>query len=301
MRSVIAILILGLAATAEAQFDSSVLPTDADWYFHANFETMRTTRAGQPLYARLQDEAFDEVREELAEEFDVDLNTEFDAFTTYGDRDGRFVAIMQGPIDAKSRQQLIAALQKRAPATEKRSDFGTYFEVDATEIREQDYNINTDKAYVSFAREDAVIFGTDPKYFFRALGGEASGGGRGTMLVLTANREFIQVGVNAEAMESEGALPWNSGLLQETRQIAFVLGDTNGQLDFQLNITANDPSTTEALANVVRGLIGLQALSSDANDEFKGLLSSLKIDNDSRGLTMRLLTDPDELIRAMED
>jgi hypothetical protein len=50
----IALLLLALPALGAAELSASGLPATSTWYFHADFDEMRGSDAGKPLYAWLQ-------------------------------------------------------------------------------------------------------------------------------------------------------------------------------------------------------------------------------------------------------
>jgi hypothetical protein len=70
-------LLFFFPATMLAAVGPEDLPEASKWYFHADFEEMRSSEAGKHLYAWLQDEVFEEVVEETG----IDLEKETDQIT----------------------------------------------------------------------------------------------------------------------------------------------------------------------------------------------------------------------------
>ncbi|MEM9171156.1 MAG: hypothetical protein AAGA84_00470 [Pseudomonadota bacterium] len=293
------LLCIGLfSLSAHAQLDSGQLPGNADWYVHLDFEQMRTSKAAAPLFEKIEADALGEVREEVSEELGVVLDTEFTSFTVYGDTDGKAAAVLKGPIDEERKSALIDALADYDAVTLEKTARGDVYRMDTDQIKDKDVNIKTSEVMMSLARKNTIVVGTDQQYFDFALSDRRDVGR--SLKIMAAPKAFVQIGVNADALARTEGGPWQSGLLRQTRELALVISDNQGDVDLHLNMTANDPATTDSIANVIRGLVGLQALSGDGNDSLRTLLSNLKIENDSRGLNVRLVVSPDDLMQATQ-
>ena len=75
----IVMLLLALPGFALGELTASGLPATSTWYFHADFDEMRGSDAGKPLYAWLQREVFADVREDAG----IDLDKEADSITAF--------------------------------------------------------------------------------------------------------------------------------------------------------------------------------------------------------------------------
>ncbi|MEO0575848.1 MAG: hypothetical protein AAF004_10325 [Pseudomonadota bacterium] len=295
MKSLILTLTLLLTANAYAE---PQLPTDADWYLHVAFDTMRDSRAAKPFYEWLQDEAIDDIEEELRLEFDKEV----DRITAYGTTDGDVVAVISGQLNKKTQDKILRIVSEDSDVQRLRSGGVEYYHIAGLAIDEKDLKVDSDDVYFSFANKGTIVFGTSEKEFKAALRKPVRKlvNVPGAMLVLTADKELIQGGVNTSEFDDDHDFSFNSKLLSKTRQIAFVISDSGGDIDLKLSITADDPEATNSLANVVRGLIGLQALAGDSSTELNNVLSKLQIDNDSRGLTLRLVTTADSILNIVD-
>ena len=60
----IVVLLLGLPGLVLGELAASGLPATSTWYFHADFDEMRSSDAGRPIYDWLQREVFTNVRED---------------------------------------------------------------------------------------------------------------------------------------------------------------------------------------------------------------------------------------------
>jgi len=65
-------LLLSLPALAMA--DVSQVPGSATWYLHVDLHQMKTAEAGQAVYRWMEDEIFDEVKEEAGVDFGKELD-----------------------------------------------------------------------------------------------------------------------------------------------------------------------------------------------------------------------------------
>ena len=257
---------------------------------------MRKTPVGKRLYTWLDGEVFREMREETG--FDPDR--ELDTFTAYSDSAGVATVVLGGDVTQASRDKLLAALEAGGDLATGSIDGIDYYRVENIDTENVDLRISGDALYVSFARGGGVVASTTLDGMQRALDTRPTRNRDRALLVLAADKSLMQGGMDTLRL-GDGAAKWNSGLLREAREIAFVLADRNGEADIAVRVTANDPKATDALAAVVRGLVGLQALADDSDPNVTTLLSSLKIDTDSAGMTMALRVAPDVLAAIVED
>jgi hypothetical protein len=101
---VIILLFLGLPATLLADVTVGGLPETAKWYFHADFEEMRSSDAGKHLYGWLQDEVFSDIREDVG----VDLDKEADTVTAYSAPDDGIIVVIAGNISQETKDKMLA-------------------------------------------------------------------------------------------------------------------------------------------------------------------------------------------------
>ncbi len=104
LRLAVFLLSLAVPLAALSALSTDDLPDGAKWYFHADFDEMRTSDAGRPLYAWLQDEVFDEILEETG----VDLDREADYLTAFSSEDGGMVIVIDGSISQETKDKVVA-------------------------------------------------------------------------------------------------------------------------------------------------------------------------------------------------
>jgi hypothetical protein len=258
---------------------------------------MRDTSVGRQIYDWLSKKILEELREDTG--FDAD--NELDAVTAFSDDAGIGTLILEGDISQDSRDKLLAAIEMGADLSTGAAGNRDYYEIREVDIDKGDLVIEGDTLYMSFARRNAVVVSTTLDGMKRALNAKPRRNRGKALLVLAADKSLMQAGVDTVALgHGNGRGPWNSGLLREAREVAFVLSDRGGDADMAVRITANDPRTTDSLAAIVRGLVGLQALAEDQDPNVTRLLSSLQIETDSAGMTLALRVAPD-VLRAVID
>ena len=78
-KHLILVLLLALPGLALSELTASGLPATSTWYFHVDFDEMRSSDAGQPIYEWLQREVFADVRDDAG----IDLDKEADRITAF--------------------------------------------------------------------------------------------------------------------------------------------------------------------------------------------------------------------------
>lgn len=288
----LALLSLALAP-ARAALTEAMLPADAVWYVHVDVEQMRNTPVGQRIYQFLDKEIFTEVRSDTG----VDLDRELHTLTAFSRGEDDATVVLEGPLSQPTRDKLLAALEGAGNLSTGTTGGLDYYQVDELEMKDDNVNISGDSFFVSFDRPGGIVLSSSLDGLTRGLSGPTAPAGGRALLVLRADRSLMQAGIDADAL---GEDMFDSGLLREARQVAVVLADNNGLADLTVQITSDDPRTTNALASIVRGLIGLQSLSTDIEPEISNLLSSVRVDTDSAGLTLSVQVDPDLLAEVIE-
>ncbi|MEL6447420.1 MAG: hypothetical protein AAFQ62_05670 [Pseudomonadota bacterium] len=296
IRHLVALTLALFTLPAMAGIEDANLPPDTAWYFHVDFKAMRSTSVGQKLYGWLDNEVFDDVREETG----FNPNQELDSISAFSDTAGVATMIVQGDVSQDTRDKILAALQAGGDLSTGKASGFEYYEVQNVDLDDAEIGIQSDTLFMSFDRRSAIVVSSTLDGMERGLEARPRKSSGKALLVLAADKSLMQAGVDTMAL-GDGAASWNSGLLREAREVAFVLADTNGDADIQVRVTADDPRTTNSLAAVVRGLIGLQALSGDVDPNVSTLLSSLDISADSAGLTLALRVSPDVLTDIIND
>ena len=121
------------------------------------------------------------------------------------------------------------------------------------------------------------------------------------LLVVNADRSLMQGGIDTKARDGRNSGPWDSNILRNARQFAFALSDNGGLAALEVRLVAEDVRMAESLGSIVRGLIGLYALSDEANEDVSAMLASTRIDVDGNALAIRSEVEPDLAIRLLDN
>ena len=94
-----------------------------------------------------------------------------------------------------------------------------------------------------------------------ATGGKVAGSGshKGALLVLSAEKTMLQAGMNSAAFADDDGSGWDSNILRNTEQVAFMIAAAANKLALEAQLITTEPEMDESLASVVRGLISLLA------------------------------------------
>ncbi len=300
----IVMLLLALPGFALGEFAASGLPATSTWYFHADFDEMRGSEAGKPLYAWLQREVFADVREDAG----IDLDKEADSITAFSAVESGAVVSIEGDISQETRDKLLAMA---AGADE----FETLKHRDATfffargDNHEKNNKIEVDSfengVYFTFALEDRILATSSREQMELLLDSKGKlpdrSKGQGTLIVLTAEKSLIQAGIQADQVEDAGDGGWRSNILKNTEQLAVMVADAAGKIAVETRLIATQPEMAESLASIVRGLISLAMFSEDMDPEVSQFLMGTTVDVDGSALNIRVALDPESVVVALDD
>lgn len=309
MRFLPVLLLASLPSVLWAEFSPGDVPAGSAWYFHADFDEMRTTEAGRHLYGWLQQEVFDELRDETG----VDLDKEADRITASGSSDKNLIAVIEGNI-SQATQDKVLALGAASGAMDKLESGGStyYFVKDdgshdsyqGSGEGEAEYSMDSigDGAYFSFAIKNKILVTTTEADMTRALanGGKGAAGGdpSASMLVLSAKRSLVQAGVVTSEFEDQ--IGWDSNIIRNAQQVALLVADAGDKFDIQAQLLSAEKEMAESLASIVRGLISLQVFNDELDPDIAAFLQSTSVDVDGAKLTIKVALDAAMAIAAMD-
>lgn len=296
-----------LAIPAMAQADLSSIPGSSTWYFHADFEAMRTGKASKGLYNWLDAEVFAELREEIG----IDFGKEAQRLTAYSAEMQGPVIVVDGKISQETKDKIIALAATDGEIQPFKASGKTYYffgkDADESEGGNTDIDIESlqDAAYVSLALRNKVVVTHTKAQMERLLANNgklpAVDKDKNALFVLKADRSLIQAGVNAEKLDAEGNGDWDSNILRNTRHVAVLLSDRGDKLNFEAQLMTMEPEMANSMASIVRGLISLQAFNDDMDPDVSTVLRSTNVDVQDRTLRITLALDPETVVSALED
>ena len=310
---VICLLFLGLPATLFAGVGD--LPADAKWYFHADFERMRSTEAGQHLYGWLQEEVFDDIREDVG----VDLDKEADTVTAYAVSDSRLVVVIDGRISQDTEDKILAMGAASGSLDKLGSGSSVYYHIkdshehpaeagaadEDEDADDGDVDITVDGfedgGYFTFAVKNKLIVTSDSEDIEALIENkgriDAGSGPRGTLFILSAERSLVQAGVQAGELGDE--IGWDSNILRNTEQAALLIADEGGKLSIQAHLVTKEKEMADSLASIVRGLISLQVFNDDLDPEISEFLQNTTVSVNGTTLLVKVALDPHTVIEAL--
>jgi len=303
-------LVIGVAAflpaTALGGISSDDFPGDSSWYFHADLQEMRNGEGGRALHEWLDREVFEDLRNELG----IDFAREAHRVTAFSGEESGVALVLEGPLREQSKDKILS-MASDAEEFESHRHRGRDYHFVRGEFESESGNIEVDNlddgAYFSLALDDKLLITSTEEQMHELL--EQRGRIRGqrghskAILVLSAERSLVQAGVQT------GELPvgkgngddWDSSLLRNAEQVALLVADARGMLAIEAQMVAVSREKAEALGNVARGLLALQAFSDDMDPEVREVLNNTTIDVEDSVLKLTLALDPDVVIAKLDE
>ena len=244
-----ALLMIGAAGQSADAASTDQLPDDAQWYLHVDLDAMRKSPVGRELYSWLDQEVFEDLRDDA----DFDPNKELDSVVAYSNSQGHATALLTGKLRQASKDKLLAAMTASGSLQIEKQGGIDYYRVDDLNLENTELDIDQETLFFSFDRDNTIVFSTRLDDMIDATRGNAKRRGeKGTLLRLSAERSLLQAGLDAAALGENASERWNSGMFRQARQLAFVFSERKGNADLRLRVTADDQQTTDSLAAVVR-------------------------------------------------
>ena len=305
-RSLILLFLFLAPVAALSALSVDDLPGTSKWYFHADFKQMRASDAGQHLYAWMQEEIFDEIRDEAG----VDLDKEADYLTAFATEDDGMVIVIEGKISQETEDKVVAMGAASGSLNRHGSGRTAFYHIkdDDMEISGEDIDIDIDAdsfdngAYFSFALKNKLIVTSTREKMEQLLESKGKIEGvrseRGQLFVLSAERGLIQAGARTADFDGNGN--WDSNILRNTEHAALLVSDKKGKVSIEAQLVTTEPEMAESLASIVRGLISLQVFNDDMDPEVSSFLQNTSVDVDDTKLTISVALDPEVVVAAID-
>ena len=305
-------VVLLLAMPAMVHADATDVPGSAVWYVHIDFKEMQAGSAGQSLYAWLDDEVFAEIEEEIG----IDFGSEVDRLTAFSLADQGPVIVIEGNISQESKDMIIAFVAVSGDLQPLKSSGKSYYHVqdsdedhDGMSDETSDITIDIesleDEAWLSLAVANKLIVTSSEGQMQQLLAndGKIAGdrGHGGALIVLTAEKTLLQAGAKSSLLGDDDDGGWESNILRNAEQIAFMLAADNNSLVIEAKLVTTEPDMAQTLASVARGLISLVAFDDDMEPDAKAVLRSTKVEADGRTLSLSLVIAADLLVATLRD
>ncbi|MGI9272640.1 MAG: hypothetical protein ACR2QT_12750 [Woeseiaceae bacterium] len=273
----------------------------ARWYAHVDLVEMRSGDAGKQLYDWLDDEVFEELREEVG----FDASKEADTITALATPEGGIMVVVDGKFTQSTQDKIVAigAAGSDFNALEY-GDTVYYFIGDDDDPGEvvHDNDSLDDGAYLSLALNNKLIVTSTEEQMHKLIDsngkipGDYDNGD--SLIVLSAERSLVQAGMSADGIGED--LGWDSNMLRNTKQVALVVADAAGKIAIEAQLIAAEEEVASSLASIVRGLISLQIFNEDMDPEIAEFLQNTKVDVSGATLTVKVAIDADVLVDAID-
>jgi len=308
LKIIIVGLLLAVPTVATASGD---IPESAVWYFHLDLEQMREKGPGRSVYDWLQIEAFSEIKEEAG----VDLDKELDRLTAFSIDGQGPVLLFEGDISQETKDKIMTFVAAGGDLTPLKASGKTYYHFAGAEEGEDvtygngDIEIDLeqleDEAWVSLALKNKVLVTGSEEQMKSMLanGGKVAGSGshKGALLVLSAEKTMLQAGMNSAAFTDDGDSGWDSNILRNTEQVAFMMAAAANKLALEAKLITTEPEMAESLASVVRGLISLVAFNDEMDAEVVAMLQGTKVEASGNSLSISLALAPELVVQTLSD
>jgi len=298
---VIFFLVAAPAASLSALRDGD-LPDASKWYFHADFKEMRSSEAGRHIYAWLQNEVFDDIREDAG----VDLDKEADFVTAFATVEDGIVLIIEGDISPETEDKVVAMGAASGSLDRLGSGGKAYYHINDDDIEVANGNVDIDLdsfdngAYFSFAVKGKLLVTSSQDRMEALLDDKGSvrgvRGDKGDLFILHAERNLVQAGARTDTDD----LDWDSNILRNTKQAALLVADKAGKIAIEAQLVTAEAAMADSLASIVRGLISLQIFNDDMDPEIATLLQNTTVDVDDTRLTISIALAPEVVVSIVE-
>ena len=160
-----------------------------------------------------------------------------------------------------------------------------------------------DGAYFSFAIKNKLLVTGSEEQMQELLdsNGKIAGGGNhdGALFVLTADKAFVQAGLNTDELDDDGG--WDSNILRNTEQAALTIAGVEDMISIEARLVSTDPNMAQSLGGIANGLISLQAFNDDLDPDIKSLLANTKVDVKENVLSISMVITPDMIVNVLND
>jgi len=305
-RFILFFLLAGLPAASQAEVSGANVPASAVWYFHADFEQMRTGDAGKSLYDWIDGEVFEELREEAG----LDVGKEANQVTAFAAPDDGIVMVLDGSVSQTSKDKILAMAvlngdMETLEAGGKKYYFIADDDADGGAGHRSEMNIGSleNAAYFSFSLKNKIVLTSSKDRMLSLLANngkiEPPKSAKGSLFVLSADRALIQAGANADEFSDDE--DWDSNILKNAKEIALLITDNGEKIGIEAQLVTAKPEMANSLASIARGLISLQVFNDDIEPKISELLQNTSVDVDGSSLRLKIAVDPDVVIETIEN
>ncbi len=298
-----------LALPMASMADARDVPGAASWYFYVDLQQMRSGGPGKAVYDWLRDEVMDDIKSDSG----LDIEREFDRLTAYSMEDGKAVLVAEGNFSQTTKDITMAFIASGGDINPLKSSGKTYYRFAGNEDIDDDISYDAGnikfqiddlkkESYISTAVNNKIIVTSSEGQMQELLANKGripgSGGRKGALLVLSAEKTLVQAGMRASALGDDA---WDSNVLRNTEQAALLIAAAADKLAVEAQLTTTEAEMANSLASVVRGVISLAAFSDDLDAETMAVLRGTRVDTKGNSLSISMAIDPRVVVENLKN
>ena len=299
------LLVLPFAALADARD----VPGTAEWYLHIDLEKMRSEEAGKAVYDWFRDEALDEVENDAG----IDIDKEVTRLTAFSVKGEGPVVVVDGDFSQQTYDKIMAVIAAEGDINPLKASGRKYYRIGEDgemTYKDKDGNVDIkidsleDGGWISMDIKGKILFTGNEEQMHKLLANKGRiprVGSSNALLVLTAEKTLLQAGMNSGLVEDDGDTDWDSNILRNTEQIAFMVAAAANKLAIEAKLITIEPEMAESLASVARGLISLASFDDSMDAETAAVLQGTKVEAKGNSLSLSLAVDPSLVVRTLDN
>jgi len=297
-RASCAVLLVACAIGAQAQ---PVSAEDSAFYLAVNIDAIRDGEASAALYTFIDNEILDELRDELGS----DAIDAIEGISVFGTGDSQTpVILLHGDIPQSARDRFVDEIFEEKENVELLTQHGrNYFAFGDIQLDWDGVDSEGDHDALLLAFGDRgqtmITPHAEAMSAFLREGFLPDAVMAEDLMVLTADRSLAQGSLNNRHPAFSGNGAWESELFRKVERFGLVVADDAEALRITIEAHTASPELAQALENIVKGIVSLKALSSDAADKL-AWLDTLQINSDDRVTRLNALV-PAESLRELLD
>ena len=297
-----------LAMPAATLADASDVPGSAEWYLHIDLDKMKSEEAGKAVYEWFRAEALDEIKNDAG----IDVDKEVSSMTAFSVTGQGPIIVIDGKFSQQTQDKLMALIAAEGDINRLKASGRKYYRIgddgDVTykgENGDVDIRIDSldDGAWISMDVKNKILITGAEEQMQKLLANKGRiprvAGSGDTLLVLTAEKTLLQAGMNSGLVEDDGDTDWDSNILRNTEQIAFLVAAAANKLAIEARLITTEPEMAESLASVARGLISLASFDDSMDAETAAVLQGTKVEAKGNSLSLSLAVDPSLVVRTI--
>lgn len=276
------IVLLSICAVgAQAQ---PVSAEDSASYLSINIDAIRDGEASAALYTFIDNEILDDLRDEMGS----DAINAIDGISVFGTGESQTpVILLHGDIPQSARDRFVDEIFEKKENVELLTQHGrNYFAFGDVQLDWDGVDSEGDHDALLLAFGDRgqtmITPHAEAMNAFLREGFLPDAVMAEDLMVLKADRALAQGGLNNRHVAFSGnGGAWESELFRKVDRFGLVIADDAEALRITIEAHTSSPELAQALENIVKGIISLKALSSDAADKLEWL-DTLQINSDDR-------------------